>query len=209
MVPQIHTTRCVKKCLRTSSLDRPFSSFSWWPRIVVPCVLVSRCRICAVLYWPFQVLKCLYHIAPSSSAWESGHILLLESLTVVEGTKAGNKFGCPTLETENAGSKQLERIPAWVDYNELSYFPKSRKALHGNIMSRPLTDYTWLYCTDVRVWLYSTTWFNCLDVMLNRNKTEAIVISAVNTPAHATMDVIVDVCGCIVTPAPYVRDIGV
>ena len=23
------TTRCVKKCLRTSSLDRPFSSLSW------------------------------------------------------------------------------------------------------------------------------------------------------------------------------------
>ena len=29
------------------------------------------------------------------------------------------------------------------------------------------------------------------------------------TCAHATVDVVVDVCGCIVTPTPYVRDIGV
>ena len=45
--------------------------------------------------------------------------------------------------------------------------------------------------------------------MLNRDKTEAIVIAAVNTRAHATADVVDDVCGCIVTPTPYVRDIGV
>ena len=38
---------------------------------------------------------------------------------------------------------------------------------------------------------------------------EAIVISAVNIRAHATVDVVIDVCGCVVTPAPYVRDIGV
>ena len=30
--------------------------------------------------------------------------------------------------------------------------------------------------------------------MLNRDKTEAIVISAVNTRAHATVGVVVDVC---------------
>ena len=35
------------------------------------------------------------------------------------------------------------------------------------------------------------------------------MIAAVNTRAHATVDVVVDVCGCIVTPTPYVRDIGV
>ena len=45
--------------------------------------------------------------------------------------------------------------------------------------------------------------------MLNRDKTEAIVIAAINTRAHDTVDDVVDVCGCIVTPAPYVRDIGV
>ena len=45
--------------------------------------------------------------------------------------------------------------------------------------------------------------------MLNMDKTEAIVISAVNTRAHATVDVVIDVCGCVVTLAPYVRDIGV
>ena len=37
------------------------------------------------------------------------------------------------------------------------------------------------------------------NLMLNRDKTEAIVIAAVNTRAHATVDVVVDVCGCIVT----------
>ena len=93
------TTRCVKKCLRTSSLDRPFSSFSWWPRVVVPCVLVSRCRIGAELYWPnVQVLKCLQHIAPSYSAYESSKIQLIESLAVFEVTKAGNKLCCPSLD---------------------------------------------------------------------------------------------------------------
>ena len=45
--------------------------------------------------------------------------------------------------------------------------------------------------------------------MLNSDKTEAFVISAVNTRAHATVDVVIDVCGCVVTPAPFVRDIGV
>ena len=45
--------------------------------------------------------------------------------------------------------------------------------------------------------------------MLNRDKTEAIVIAAVKTRAHATVDVVVDVCGCIVTQTPYVRNIGV
>ena len=57
--------------------------------------------------------------------------------------------------------------------------------------------------TDVRAWLLLN------NLMLNRDKTEAIVIAAVNTRAHATVDVVVDVCGCIVTPTPYVRDIGV
>ena len=45
--------------------------------------------------------------------------------------------------------------------------------------------------------------------MLNSDKTEAIVIWAVNTRAHATVDVVIDVRGCVVTPAPFVRDIGV
>ena len=57
--------------------------------------------------------------------------------------------------------------------------------------------------TDVRAWLLLN------NLMLNRDKTEAIVIAAVNTRAHATVNVVVDVCGCIVTPTPYVRDIGV
>ena len=57
--------------------------------------------------------------------------------------------------------------------------------------------------TDVMAWLL----LNYLK--LNIDKTEAIVISAVNTHAHATVDVVIDVCGCVVTPAPYVRDIGV
>ena len=57
--------------------------------------------------------------------------------------------------------------------------------------------------TDVRAWLLLN------NLMLNRDKTEVIVIAAVNTRAHATVDVVVDVCGCIVTPTPYVRDIGV
>ena len=57
--------------------------------------------------------------------------------------------------------------------------------------------------TDVRAWLLLN------NLMLNSDKTEAIVISAVNTRAHATVDVVIDVCGCVVTPAPYVRDIGV
>ena len=57
--------------------------------------------------------------------------------------------------------------------------------------------------TDVRAWLLLN------NLMLNMDKTEAIVISAVNTRAHATVDVVIDVCGCVVTPAPYVRDIGV
>ena len=55
--------------------------------------------------------------------------------------------------------------------------------------------------TDVRTWLLLN------NLMLNR-ETEAIVISSV-TRAHATVDVDVDVCGCVVTPAPYVSDIGV
>ena len=57
--------------------------------------------------------------------------------------------------------------------------------------------------TDLRAWLLLN------NLMLNRDKTEAIVIAAVNTRAHATVDGVVDVCGCIVTPTPYVRDIGV
>ena len=57
--------------------------------------------------------------------------------------------------------------------------------------------------TDVRAWLLLN------NLMLNRDKTEAIVIAAVNTRAHATVDVVVDVCGCILSPTPYVRDIGV
>ena len=57
--------------------------------------------------------------------------------------------------------------------------------------------------TDVRALLLLS------KLMLNRDKTEAIVISAVNTRAQANVDVVVDVCGCIVTPAPFVRDIGV
>ena len=57
--------------------------------------------------------------------------------------------------------------------------------------------------TDVRAWLLLN------NLMLNRDKTEAIVIAAVNTRAHATVDVVVDVVGCIVTPTPYFRDIGV
>ena len=57
--------------------------------------------------------------------------------------------------------------------------------------------------TDVRTWLLLN------NLMLNRVKTEAIVISAVNSRVHATVDVVIDVCGCGVTPAPYVRDIGV
>ena len=51
--------------------------------------------------------------------------------------------------------------------------------------------------TGVRAWLLLN------NLMLNRDKT------AVNTRAHATVDVVVDVCGCIVTLTPYVRDIGV
>ena len=47
------------------------------------------------------------------------------------------------------------------------------------------------------------------NLMLNRDKTEAIVISAVNTRAHATVDVVIDVCGCVVTTGPCARDIGV
>ena len=35
------------------------------------------------------------------------------------------------------------------------------------------------------------------------------LFKAVNTRAHATVDVVIDVCGCVVTPTPYVRDIGV
>ena len=57
--------------------------------------------------------------------------------------------------------------------------------------------------TDVRAWLLLN------NLMLNRDKTEAIVIAAVNPSAHATVDVVVNVCGCIVTPTPYVHDIGV
>ena len=57
--------------------------------------------------------------------------------------------------------------------------------------------------TDVRAWLLLN------NLMLNSDKTEAIVILPVNTRAHATVDVVIDVCGCVVTPAPYVRDIGV
>ena len=57
--------------------------------------------------------------------------------------------------------------------------------------------------TDLRAWLLLN------NLMLNRDETEAIVIAAVNTRAHATVDVVVDVFGCIVTPTPYVRDIGV
>ena len=57
--------------------------------------------------------------------------------------------------------------------------------------------------TDVRAWLLHN------DLMLNSDKTEAIVISAVNTRAHATVDVVIDVCGCVVTPTPFVRNIGV
>ena len=52
-------------------------------------------------------------------------------------------------------------------------------------------------------------WLLLNNLILNRDKTEAIVIAAVITRAHATVDVVVDVCGCIVTPTPYVRDIGV
>ena len=55
--------------------------------------------------------------------------------------------------------------------------------------------------TDERAWLLLN------NLMLNRDKTEATVIAAVR--AHATVDVVVDVCGCIVTLTPYVRDIGV
>ena len=77
-------------------------------------------------------------------------------------------------------------------------FPRDQPALAvtaANRISRCITD--------VRAWLLHN------DLMLNSDKTEAIVISAANTRAHATVDVVIDVCGCVVTPAPYVRDIGV
>ena len=46
--------------------------------------------------------------------------------------------------------------------------------------------------------------------MPNTDKTvQAIVISAVNTRVHANLDVVIDVCGCVVTPVPCVRDISV
>ena len=77
-------------------------------------------------------------------------------------------------------------------------FPRDQPALAvtaANRISRCITD--------VRAWLLLNNW------MLNSDKTEAIVISAVNTRVHATVDDVIDVCSCVVTPAPYVRDIGV
>ena len=44
-----------------------------------------------------------------------------------------------------------------------------------------------------------------LDAQQRQNR--SYVVSAANTRAHATVDVVIDVCGCVVTPAPYVRDI--
>ena len=79
-------------------------------------------------------------------------------------------------------------------------FPRDQPALAVTAANR-------LYrcITDVRAWLLGLL----NNLMLNSDKTEAIVISAVNTRAHAIVDVVIDVCGCVVTPAPYVRDIGV
>ena len=48
-----------------------------------------------------EVFKCLQHIAPSSSAYESSKIQLLESLGVFEVTKAGNQFCCSSLDCLN------------------------------------------------------------------------------------------------------------
>ena len=76
-------------------------------------------------------------------------------------------------------------------------FPRDQPALAvsaANRISRCITD--------VRACLLLN------NLMLNMDKTEAIVISSVNTRAHATVDVVIDVCGYVVTPAPYVRDIG-
>ena len=77
-------------------------------------------------------------------------------------------------------------------------FPRDQPALDVTAANR-ISRCT----TDARAWLVLNT------LMLNRDTTEAIVISAVNTRAHATVDIVIDVCGCFVTPVPCVRDIGV
>lgn len=59
--------------------------------------------------------------------------------------------------------------------------------------------------TDVKAWM------SFHNLLLNENKTEVIVISAVNNRklVHPPVDQVIDVCGCAVSPKPVIRDIGV
>ena len=55
------------------------------------------------------------------------------------------------------------------------------------------------------------TWMSCHNLLLNENKTEAIIISAVNNRnrVQPSVDQVIDVRGCAVTSKPGIRDIGV
>ena len=60
-------------------------------------------------------------------------------------------------------------------------------------------------CTaDVKSWMVSH------NLLLNKCKTEAVVISAVQNRKRVQppVDLVIDVCGCSVTPKPFIRDIG-
>ncbi|KAI0223362.1 putative RNA-directed DNA polymerase from transposon BS [Lamellibrachia satsuma] len=60
-------------------------------------------------------------------------------------------------------------------------------------------------CTaDVKSWMVSH------NLLLNECKTEAVVISAAQNRKRVQppVDLVIDVCGCSVTPKPFIRDIG-
>ena len=60
-------------------------------------------------------------------------------------------------------------------------------------------------CTaDVKSWMVSH------NLLLNECKTEAVVISAAQNRKRVQppVDLVIDICGCSVTPKPFIRDIG-
>ena len=78
-------------------------------------------------------------------------------------------------------------------------FPHDQPA-HATTATEPLSRCT----ADVKSWMVSH------NLLLNECKTEAVVISAAQNRKRVQppVDLVIDVCGCSVTPKPFIRDIG-
>ena len=73
------------------------------------------------------------------------------------------------------------------------------RLISQRMLQLPLTAYR-----DVKSWMVSH------NLLLNECKTEAVVISAAQNRKRVQppVDLVIDVCGCSVTPKPFIRDIG-